>query len=146
MYHPRMARRLTAEKPAPDRAAVRLDRWLWAARWFKTRSLATEAVTGGKVHLNGRRVKPASEVRAGDELRIRKGPYTFTVAVRSVADRRGPAREAATLYEETEESAAARELRRIQMRDMPVPTYEGKGRPTKRERRELDRARKGISS
>ncbi|MGH7572305.1 MAG: RNA-binding S4 domain-containing protein [Gemmatimonadota bacterium] len=134
---------MTPEKPAP--VAVRLDRWLWAARWFKTRRLATEAVTGGKVHLNGRRVKPASDVRAGDEVRLRKGPYTFTVVVQAVSERRGPAKEAAALYEETEESATARELRRIQMRDMPVPTYEGKGRPTKRERRKLDRARKRIS-
>lgn len=144
MYHPRMTRGMTREEPAPD-PAVRLDRWLWAARWFKTRRLATEAVTGGKVHLNGRRVKLATDVRAGDEVRIRKGPYAYTVVVQAVSERRGPAREAAILYEETEESATARELRRIQMRDMPVPTYEGKGRPTKRERRELDRARKGIS-
>ncbi|MGH7558484.1 MAG: RNA-binding S4 domain-containing protein [Gemmatimonadota bacterium] len=135
---------MTREKPAPDRA-VRLDRWLWVARWFKTRRLATEAVTGGKVHLNGRRVKPANDVRAGDEVRVRKGPYTFMVVVRAVSEHRGPAREARSLYEETEESATARELRRIQMRDMPVPTYEGKGRPTKRERRKLDRARKRIS-
>lgn len=134
---------MTREKPA--REAIRLDRWLWAARWFKTRRLATEAVTGGKVHLNGRRVKPAADVRAGDEVRVRKGPYTFTVVVRGVSERRGAAKEAATLYEETEDSAAARELRRIQMRDMPVPTYEGKGRPTKRKRRELDRARKRLS-
>ncbi|MGH7564054.1 MAG: RNA-binding S4 domain-containing protein [Gemmatimonadota bacterium] len=134
---------MTREKSAPE--AVRVDRWLWAARWFKTRRLATDAVTGGKVHLNGRRVKPANDVRAGDEVRIRKGPYTFTIVVQAVSERRGPAKEARSLYEETEESATARELRRIQMRDMPVPTYEGKGRPTKRERRELDRARKGLS-
>ncbi len=134
---------MTREKSVPE--AIRLDRWLWAARWFKTRRLATEAVTAGKVHLNGRRAKPAADVRAGDEVRVRKGPYTFTVVVQGVSERRGPAREAATLYEETEASATARELRRIQLRDMPVPTYEGKGRPTKRERRELDRARKRLS-
>ena len=140
-----MGRGMTPETTPYEPEVVRLDRWLWAARWFKTRGLATEAVTGGKVHLNGRRVKPATDVRAGDELRIRKGPYTFTVTVKGVAQRRGPARQAVTLYQETEESAAARELRRIQMRDMPVPTYEGKGRPTKRKRRELDRARRKLS-
>jgi ribosome-associated heat shock protein Hsp15 len=131
VYHPRVGE-----------AKVRLDRWLWAARWFKTRALATQAVTGGKVHLNGRRVKPATDLRVGDDLRIVKGPYTFAVVVRDLAERRGPAKDAALLYEETEESLEARELRRIQMRDMPVPSYEGKGRPTKRERRKLERARR----
>jgi ribosome-associated heat shock protein Hsp15 len=131
VYHPRVGE-----------AKVRLDRWLWAARWFKTRALATHAVTGGKVHLNGRRVKPATDLRVGDDLRIVKGPYTFAVVVRDLAERRGPAKDAALLYEETEESLEARELRRIQMRDMPVPSYEGKGRPTKRERRKLERARR----
>jgi ribosome-associated heat shock protein Hsp15 len=131
VYHPRVGE-----------AKVRLDRWLWAARWFKTRALATHAVTGGKVHLNGRRVKPATDLRVGDDLRIVKGPYTFTVVVRDLAERRGSAKDAALLYEETEESLEARELRRIQMRDMPVPSYEGKGRPTKRERRKLERARR----
>ena len=131
MYHPRVGE-----------AKVRLDRWLWAARWFKTRALATQAVTGGKVHLNGRRVKPATDLRVGDDLRIVNGPYTFAVVVRDLAERRGSAKDAALLYEETEESLEARELRRIQMRDMPVPSYEGKGRPTKRERRKLERARR----
>jgi ribosome-associated heat shock protein Hsp15 len=131
VYHPRVGE-----------AKVRLDRWLWAARWFKTRALATHAVTGGKVHLNGRRVKPATDLRVGDDLRIVKGPYTFAVVVRELAERRGSAKDAALLYEETEESVEARELRRIQMRDVPVPSYEGKGRPTKRERRKLERARR----
>ena len=131
MYHPRVGE-----------AKVRLDRWLWAARWFKTRALATQAVTGGKVHLNRRRVKPASDLRVGDDLRIVKGPYTFEVVVLDLAERRGSAKDATLLYEETKESREARELRRIQMRDMPVPSYEGKGRPTKRERRKLERARR----
>jgi ribosome-associated heat shock protein Hsp15 len=121
---------------------IRLDRWLWAARWFKTRALATQAVTGGKVHLNGRRVKPSADLRVGDDLRIVRAPYTFAVVVRDLSERRGRAKEAALLYEETEESREARELRRIQMRDMPGPSYEGKGRPTKRERRKLERVRR----
>lgn len=131
MYHPRV-----------DEEKVRLDRWLWAARWFKTRALATRAVTGGKVHLNGRRVKPAADLRVGDDLKIVKGPYTFAVMVRSLAERRGSAKEAAGLYEETDESREAREVRRIQMRDVPVPSYQGKGRPTKRERRLIERVRR----
>ena len=140
MYHPDMS----TEKLTGD-GRVRLDRWLWAARWFKTRSLATRAVTGGKVRLNGKRVRPAHDIGVGDEVRIQKGPYAFTVLVRGVSERRGPARDAATLFEETAESRAAREVRRIQMRDMPVPSYEGKGRPTKRERRDLDRIRERMS-
>ena len=121
---------------------MRVDRWVWTARWFKTRALATRAVTGGKVRLNGRRVKPAADLRAGDELEIVRGPYTFVVAVRGLAERRASAKEAALLYEETDESREAREVRRIQMRDVPVPSYEGRGRPTKRERRKLERARR----
>ena len=121
---------------------MRVDRWLWTARWFRTRALATQAVAGGKVHLNGRRVKPATDLRTGDELQIVRGPYTFVVSVRGLAERRGSAKEAALLYEESEESREAREVRRIQMRDVPVPSYEGKGRPTKRERRRLERARR----
>lgn len=127
--------------PIVDAEKVRLDRWLWAARWFKTRALATRAVNGGKVRLNGRRAKPAADLRSGDALSIVKGPYTFEIQVRDLAERRGSAKEAALLYEETEESREARETRRIQMRDVPVPSYEGKGRPTKRERRRLERAR-----
>ena len=121
---------------------MRIDRWLWTARWFKTRALATRAVTGGKVRLAGRRVKPAADLRSGDELEIVRGPYTFVVVVRGLADRRASAKEAALLFEETEESREAREVRRIQMRDVPVPSYEGKGRPTKRERRKMERARR----
>lgn len=121
---------------------MRVDRWLWTARWFKTRALATQAVAGGKVRLNGRRVKPAADLRAGEELEIVRGPYTYVVVVRGLAERRRSAAEAALLYEETEESRKARDVRRIQMRDVPVPSYEGKGRPTKRERRKLERARR----
>jgi ribosome-associated heat shock protein Hsp15 len=121
---------------------MRVDRWVWTARWFKTRALATQAVAGGKVRLNGRRVKPAADLRAGEELEIVRGPYTYVVVVRGLAERRRSAAEAALLYEETEESREAREVRRIQMRDVPVPSYEGKGRPTKRERRKLERARR----
>lgn len=125
---------------APD-GKVRIDKWLWAARFFKTRSLATQAVDGGKVHCNGERVKPARTVHPGDELRIRQGPYELTVMVRALSERRGPASEAALLYEETAASVAAREALREQLRAEPV--YEAKGRPTKRDRRHITRFTEG---
>lgn len=120
----------------PDRA--RIDKWLWAARFYKTRSQATEAVDGGKVEVNGARVKPAKDVRVGDELRIRLGPYEHVVRIRGLSDRRGPASAAQTLYEETGESVAARERLREQLRLAPAMfVYEDKGRPTKKDRRAL---------
>ncbi|MCH9015973.1 MAG: RNA-binding protein [Gemmatimonadetes bacterium] len=118
---------------------VRLDRWLWAARFFKTRRNATEAVEGGKVHLNGRRPKKSKAVKIGDELRIRRGLYESVVRVTGLADKRRSAKEAVLLYEESEESREAREKLRLQMRSAPVPEFKYKGRPTKKERRELDR-------
>ncbi len=121
---------------------ARIDRWLWAARFFKSRSLAAEAVGGGRVALNGARVKPSREVRAGDELQITIGQTRRVVIVRGVAERRGPAKVAAELYEETAESVAARELaaerRRLQS---PPPGADLGPRPTKRDRRRLDDAR-----
>jgi ribosome-associated heat shock protein Hsp15 len=117
---------------------VRIDKWLWAARFYKTRSQATEAVDGGKVEVNGARAKPAKEVRAGDELRIRLGPYEHLVVIRGLSDRRGPASVARTLYEETPESVAAREKLREEHRLAPAMfVYEEKGRPTKKDRRAL---------
>src|SRR5215831_10395128 len=92
-----------------DMESVRIDKWLWAARFFKTRSLATEAVTGGKVEVNGERAKPAKSVKPGDEVRLRVGPYEHILIVRDLGERRGPASVAATLYEETEASRAERE-------------------------------------
>lgn len=121
---------------------VRLDRWLSAARQYKTRSMATQAIDGGTVKLNGRRVKPGAAVKVGDRIRVRKGAYEFDLVVRALAERRGAAREAAELYEETPESRARRELRALQMKHVPVPVYEGKGRPTKRDRRRIDSARR----
>src|SRR5688572_31043484 len=91
----------------PDK--VRLDKWLWAARFFKTRALAAEAVEGGKVQLNGDRPKRGRTLQVGDELRIRLGPYEHVVTVRALSDRRGPATQAAGLYQETDASRNARE-------------------------------------
>jgi ribosome-associated heat shock protein Hsp15 len=117
---------------------VRIDKWLWAARFYKTRSAATEAVDGGKVELNGARVKPAKEIKVGDELRVRLGPYEHQLTVRGLADKRGPASVAQTLYEESAESIAAREKLREDHRLAPAMfVYEEKGRPTKKDRRAL---------
>jgi len=121
---------------------VRLDKWLWAARFFKTRSLAAEAIAGGKVLVGGDRAKPAKLLQAGDEVRVRLGPYEHTVIVRGLSERRGPASVAATLYEEPPDSLAARARLAEQLRMAPAAfVYEEKGRPTKRDRRELDRLR-----
>src|SRR5690348_15472461 len=98
---------------------VRLDKWLWAARFFKTRSLATEAVDGGKVELNGLRPKPSKVLKVGDQLRIRLGPFIHAVTVRALSARRGPASAAALLYEESPESVATREKLREQHRLAP---------------------------
>lgn len=123
---------------------VRIDRWLWAARFYKTRTLASSEVAGGKVRINDQRPKPASPVRVGDVVRVRKPPYEYVVEVTALAERRGPAKAARKLYEESEESLEKRRRRRIQMREVPVPTYDGKGRPTKKERREIERLRRRL--
>jgi len=125
-----------------DDGRVRLDKWLWAARFFKTRSLAADAITGGKVTMRGDRVKPARPVQIGDEIAIRLGPYEHVVRLKALSERRGPATVAATLYEETSESLAARQKLAEQLRLAPAPlVYEEKGRPTKRDRREIDKWR-----
>jgi ribosome-associated heat shock protein Hsp15 len=119
---------------------VRLDKWLWAARFFKTRSLATEAVDGGKVDVNGDRAKPAKAVKAGDEIRLRSGPYEHTLIVHALAERRGSAAVAQALYEETEASKVAREKLSAQLKLAPAAfVFEEKGRPTKKDRRDLSR-------
>jgi len=121
-----------------DSDRVRLDKWLWAARFFKTRSLATEAVAGGKVEVNGERAKPAKAIKPGDEVRLRLGAFEHTLNVRALSDRRGPASVAQTLYEETEASRQSRERVAEQLRLAPGPfVYEDKGRPTKKDRRAL---------
>jgi ribosome-associated heat shock protein Hsp15 len=127
-----------------DRAErVRIDRWLWAARFFKTRGAATEAVLGGHVQVGGERVKPAKEVRVGDTLEIRRGEVRWTVVVTGVTDRRGPASVAAALYEETAESVAARERQR-QERRLARPLGADLGaRPTKQARRQIEALRRG---
>jgi len=122
-----------------DTERVRLDRWLWAARFFKTRALSAAAVAGGKVQVNGTRAKPAKQLQVGDDLRIRVGPYEWLVTVRALSERRGPPKVAQTLYEETAEGRSARERLAELHKIAPAPTYQGKGRPTKKERREIER-------
>ena len=122
--------------------AVRIDRWLWAARLFKTRSAATDAVVGGRAHLNGVRVKPSKEVRAGDRLEVTVGDARRELVVRGVAEKRGPASVAATLYEETPESIARGEQRAAERRlARPLGADLG-ARPTKQDRRRLEALRR----
>jgi ribosome-associated heat shock protein Hsp15 len=121
---------------------VRLDKWLWAARFYKTRSLAADAIASGKVEVNGDRAKRARPVQQGDEIRIRQGPYHHTVVVRELSGRRGPAAEAAGLYQETEESRKGREALALQLKTMHQAFVPEKGRPTKKQRREIDRLRR----
>ena len=121
---------------------VRIDKWLWAARFFKTRGLATEAVLGGHVQVNGARVKPAKDVRVGDVLQIRIGVTQWVVTVTGLADRRGPAKVAATLYDETAESRKAREQQALERRlARPLGADLG-ARPTKQDRRRLEALRR----
>jgi ribosome-associated heat shock protein Hsp15 len=126
-----------------DVARVRLDRWLWAARFFKTRALAAAAIGGGKVQVNDAPAKRAKAVVVGDALRIRRGPFEYLVRVRALAEHRGPPAAAAALYDEDREGRRLRERLAEQLRMAPALRYEGKGRPTKRERREIERLKGG---
>lgn len=121
---------------------MRIDKWLWAARFYKTRSLATAEVDSGHVDVNGTRARPSKQIREGDELRIRVHQATFVVHVRALSERRGPPAAAHQLYEETDASRLERqrlaELRRL----APTPAYEEGGRPTKRDRRNLARVKR----
>ncbi len=122
---------------------VRLDKWLWAARFFKTRSVAQQAIRGGKVVINGQRAKPARGVRAGDRLVITKGHFQFEVRVEAVSERRGPASQAMELYAETEESIRQRaelsEQRRLERAASGGPER----KPDKRQRRQIRKFRRG---
>jgi len=121
--------------------SVRIDKWLWAARFFKTRSLATDAVEGGHVQLGGARIKPARPVRPGDRLSIVIGEQQWELIVVALAEKRGPAPVARALYEETPESVAARQKRQEERRVQHEPADDLRGRPTKRDRRAMGRVR-----
>ena len=120
---------------------MRLDKWLWAARFFKTRGLAQAAVVGGKVKLNGERVKPAKEIAPGGELTIRIGEFEWAITVKALSNKRGPAEAARKLFEEDEASRARRIAQAAERRAHANVLGDRKGRPTKRERRELERWR-----
>ncbi len=116
---------------------MRLDKWLWAARFFKTRTLAVEAITGGRVSVNEDRAKPAKEIKVGDKVAVRRPPYEHVVVVKALSDKRGSATIAAALFDETEESRARRAVLAAEMKSLPQPRF--KGRPTKKTRRDYER-------
>ena len=116
---------------------MRIDKWLWAARFFKTRTVAADAIAAGHVTVQGERAKPARTLKVGDEVVVRRAPFEHAVTVKALSERRGPAREAAALYEETEESRARRTALAAQMKAQPQPRF--KGRPTKKTRRDYER-------
>ena len=120
-------------------SSVRVDKWLWAARFFKTRSLATDAAEGGRVQVNGLRAKPAKEVRVGDRVEVSIGDMLWELHVEGLSDKRGPAPEARKLYRESEASTARREQAMENRRLQVEPSQEIHGRPTKRDRRVMDR-------
>ncbi len=122
-----------------DDENLRLDKWLWAARFFKTRSLAAEAVSGGKIEINGERPKPSRIVRHGDQINIRRGPYEWTIIVKAIARRRASATQAQQLYEETEESLRKREAAIAQLKLQRPPEFDFPGRPSKKDRRAIQR-------
>ena len=118
---------------------MRLDKWLWAARFFKTRTLATDAIHGGKVQVDGNRVKAAREIKVGERLEIANSETRWEVIVMTLSDKRGPAPEARLLYEETAASIGAREAQKDQRKFQADPAADLHGRPTKRDRRQLNR-------
>jgi ribosome-associated heat shock protein Hsp15 len=125
------------EKTPP--ASMRLDKWLWAARFFKTRSLATQAIEHGRVKLNGERVKPARDVKPSDRLDLHIGDLDWTITVRALAMQRGPAPVAQALYAEDPESVARRQARVSERKLAASPAGGLRGRPTKRDRRQIHR-------
>jgi ribosome-associated heat shock protein Hsp15 len=117
--------------------SVRIDKWLIASRFFKTRQVAIDAINAGRVCVNDERVKPAKTIKVGDELLVRKPPYEWRIVVMSVAEKRVSAKIAETFYRETEESLLARESLRKELKDLPPPVFPG--RPTKKDRRVIDK-------
>jgi ribosome-associated heat shock protein Hsp15 len=132
------AQRMTSE----ETTRVRLDKWLWAARFFKTRALAADAIESGKVEVNGERAKRAKQLQLGDSVRVRLGPYYHIITVLAVSERRGPAAVAKTLYEESAEGRKAREALQLQVKAAQSASGYTQGRPTKKDRREIEKLRR----
>lgn len=130
-----------SDEPA---SSQRLDKWLWAARFFKTRNTAAAAISGGKIHCDDERVKPARRIRPGTRLNIRRGPMVWEVVVLALSNQRRPAKEAALLYAETEASVARRGAEAERRKQRSEQRQRGLGRPTKRERRQLQRLKEGV--
>ena len=126
----------------PD--AVRIDKWLWVARFFKTRQLAIDAVNAGRVEVNDERVKPSKVIKSGDKLLLRKPPVEYQLVVTAIAEKRGSATVAKSLFVESAESVAARAKLIAELRDMPPPLF--RGRPTKKDRRTLERWQQNADS
>ncbi len=127
-----------------DNHRTRLDKWLWAARFFKTRSLATAAIRAGHVHINGRRCKPSQAVEAGNQLRIRKAEQSWIIEVLAIRERRGPASEAAELYQETDDSRIAREAASEQRKQQWAESAGPSQRPDKKQRRKIHQFRQEL--
>ena len=130
---------MTEDTTTPGK--VRLDKWLWAARFFKTRALAADAIDAGHIEVNGERAKRSKSIQVGDRIRVRRPPTEQVVDVTGVAEQRGSATIAAGLYRETETSTKAREALVAQLRAMGPPAFRDKGRPSKKERRDIDKWR-----
>lgn len=136
--------RHSREQSAEQGEAVRLDKWLWAARFFKTRQLAHEAVAGGKVHLNGQRTKPGKEIGIGARLEISKDHLTWDILVTALSTRRGPAKDAALLYQETPESLSRRQQELARRRAEKALDTSPEGRPSKKDRRLIHRFKNSL--
>ncbi len=126
----------SCEMSDADKRYIRIDKWLWAARFFKTRQISIDAVNAGRVEVNGDRVKPSKMVKAGDQLLLRKPPVTYLLTITGISEKRGSATIAKTLFEESQESIATREKVVADLREMPPPLF--RGRPTKKDRRTLE--------
>jgi len=128
-----------------DLDSIRIDKWLWTARFFKTRKLAADAVSGGKVHYNGQRCKPAKEVKVGVELLITKEPYHWQLTVMGINSHRRPAKEAVLLYQEDEESLKKRQAQITQEKEQRAltPYSEREHKPNKKQRRQIHRFKQG---
>lgn len=129
----------------PELESIRIDKWLWTARFFKTRKLATEAVSGGKVHLNGQRCKPSKEVKQGVELSISKGPYQWELVIVAINSHRRSAKEAVLLYQEDPASINKRQQQKTQEKEQRaiLPYSERENRPNKKQRRQIHRFKQG---